>query len=69
MTPADREQAQDWMMRRYLQLRFPTGTRRRTDTMVRVKRYSVSGDLVGVGTEPCEPRRTTFLEDRRRETR
>lgn len=31
LTPDERDQCQDWLARRHLQLRRPTGTRRKTD--------------------------------------
>jgi hypothetical protein len=31
LTPAERDQCQDWLARRHLQIRWPIGTRRKTD--------------------------------------
>jgi hypothetical protein len=43
LTPADREQLQLVFLRRWLALRFPKGTKRRTDHQVTVKRFDMSG--------------------------
>jgi hypothetical protein len=44
--PAIRREQERWV-RRYEALRFPKGTRRRTDHRVKVTRFNIAGDRVG----------------------